>query len=204
MPKFPKSQADIFALGYAMLRGYSLHIADFPSVNAGALSMALNEYMNSTSGYVDAHAEVKLATEAKNTRLTGLRDIMKNCLRKSEVDTSDSPEKLALIGWGPKAVTQMIEAPSAPVSLRTAVQGKGTIQLLWKNLSGGIAVRNYIIQRRERPTEGDFSSWSIVGSALKTEIDLTNQPQGIELEYRIKAVNTGGESTPSNTAAVML
>ncbi len=204
MPKFPKSEADIFKLGHEMLSGYSLHMADFPSVDAAVLSQAFNDYLNSTGGYLEAHAKAKLATEAKNTRLTGLRDIMKNCLKKSHVDAADSPEKLALIGWGPKAVAQMIEAPSAPVSLRAAGQGKGTIRLLWKNPSGGGAVRNYNIQRREQLTEGDFSSWSIVASALETEIDLTNQPQGIELEYRIKAVNTGGQSMSSNTAAVVL
>ena len=33
---------------------------------------------------------------------------------------------------------------------------------------------------------------------------LTNQPRGPQLEYRVKAVNVGGESIPSNTVAVVL
>ena len=204
MPKFPKSEADIFTLGLAMLNGYSLHMADFPSVDVGVLSVVFNNFMSSTGGYLEAHAKAKLATEAKNASSKVLVESMKKCLKKSEVDAADSPEKLALIGWGPKAAAQTIEAPSAPVSLRAAGQGKGTIRLLWKNPSGGGAVRNYNIQRREQLTEGDYSSWSIVASALETEIDLTNQPQGIELEYRIKAVNTGCESMPSNTVPVVL
>ncbi len=204
MPKFPKSEAEIFKLGHEMLSGYALHMADFPSVDSGPLSVAFSGYLNSTAGYVNAHSKAKLATEAKNASSKVLVESMKNCLKKSQVDAADSPEKLALIGWGPKVAAQMIEAPSAPVSLLAAGQGKGTIRLLWKNPSGGRAVRNYIIQRREQLAEGDFSSWSIVASALETEIDLTNQPQGIELEYRIKAVNTGGQSMPSNTVAVVL
>jgi len=31
-----------------------------------------------------------------------------------------------------------------------------------------------------------------------------NQPRGQQFEYRIKAVNTGGESPPGNTVAVVL
>jgi len=31
-----------------------------------------------------------------------------------------------------------------------------------------------------------------------------NQPRGVPLEYRVKAINTGGESVPSNPVAVVL
>jgi hypothetical protein len=43
-----------------------------------------------------------------------------------------------------------------------------------------------------------------VGSSLNNEINLIDQPRGIQMEYRVKAANIGGESTPSNTAAVVL
>ncbi len=204
MPKFPAKELSIKTLALEMLYGYFSHPGDFPSIDIVEIADAVNLYLFDRNAQDQARAAAKLATEAKNASSKVLAESMKNCLKKSQVDAADSPEKLALIGWGPKAVAQMIEAPSAPVGLRAAGQGKGTIRLLWKNPSGGGAVRNYIIQRREQLTEGDFSSWSIVASALETEIDLTNQPQGMELEYRIKAVNTGGQSTPSNTAAVVL
>ena len=41
-------------------------------------------------------------------------------------------------------------------------------------------------------------------TAVITEATLTGQPRGPQLEYRIKAVNIGGESIPSNTVAVVL
>jgi len=46
--------------------------------------------------------------------------------------------------------------------------------------------------------------WSQVGIAMESETSLTNQPRGPQLEYRVKAVNVGGESIPSNTVAIVL
>jgi hypothetical protein len=40
--------------------------------------------------------------------------------------------------------------------------------------------------------------------ALDGEIILTGQPRGARLEYRVIAMNAGGQSAPSNTAAVVL
>ena len=40
--------------------------------------------------------------------------------------------------------------------------------------------------------------------AIESETSLTNQPRGPQLEYRVKAINVGGESIPSNTVAVVL
>jgi hypothetical protein len=36
------------------------------------------------------------------------------------------------------------------------------------------------------------------------EAKLTNQPKGAKLEYRVKAINSSGESMPSNTISVVL
>jgi len=43
-----------------------------------------------------------------------------------------------------------------------------------------------------------------VSTALTNEIELTGQPRNIQLEYQIKAINTGGESPPSNTICAVL
>jgi hypothetical protein len=43
-----------------------------------------------------------------------------------------------------------------------------------------------------------------LGVALDSELTLTEQPRGVQLEYRIIAVNNGGNSVPSNTADVVL
>lgn len=49
-----------------------------------------------------------------------------------------------------------------------------------------------------------FGNWLPAGTSFVNEINLTNQPRGIQLEYRLKAVNVGGESSPSNTIAIVL
>jgi len=40
--------------------------------------------------------------------------------------------------------------------------------------------------------------------AVESEASLINQPCGPQLEYRVKTVNIGGESIPSNTVPVVL
>jgi hypothetical protein len=61
------------------------------------------------------------------------------------------------------------------------------------------------VQRRQQINDtGRFGQWVVTATALKTEIKLTGQPRGIRLEYKVKAINTGGESNPSNAVAVVL
>ena len=40
--------------------------------------------------------------------------------------------------------------------------------------------------------------------AIETEATLVEQPKGVELEYRIIAINKAGEGSPSNTVMVVL
>ena len=72
------------------------------------------------------------------------------------------------------------------------------------NVSGG-AMRTYVIERRQQQEGGgEFGKWQQVGVALETEATLVIQPRGVQLEYRIKAINTGDKSVPSNIGAVVL
>ena len=57
---------------------------------------------------------------------------------------------------------------------------------------------------RLREAGGEFGEWVQVGIALESESLLMNQLRGIQLEYRVKAVNASGQSVPSNTVAVVL
>ena len=49
-----------------------------------------------------------------------------------------------------------------------------------------------------------FGPWQQIGVSFEMETVITNQPRGTQLEYRIKSTNTTGESSPSNTVAVVL
>jgi len=207
MAQFPNAEADVVALANAMAAGYAAHALDFPSADALGLTTALTDYSTTKTAQVDAMAAAQVATEAKELKLDTLEDFMRDELKKSEVDVGSDSEKLEYIGWGPKAPPSPADPPGQPRNLDPVVQGAGTLYLDWKppvRGSGG-TVRTYVIERREQPAGGgEFGSWAQVGIALETETTLTGQPRGPQLEYRVKAVNAGGESVPSNTAAVVL
>ncbi len=207
MPQFPKAEADITALASAMVAGYTAHAADFPSSDAASLTTVLTDYSTAKTTQTDAMGTAQVATEEKNLKLDDLEERMRDELKKSEVDVGIDSEKLEYIGWGPKATPTPADPPGQPRNLDPIIQGPGTIFLDWKapaRGSGG-TVRTYVIERREQPAGGgEFGPWAQVSIALETETTLINQPRGPQLEYRIKAVNVGGESIPSNTAAVVL
>jgi hypothetical protein len=207
MAQFPKPEADVVALANAMVAGYTAHAADFPSSDTSALAAVVNVFNTAKSAQTDAGAAAQVATETKDLKLDDLEDKMRDELKKSEVDVGSDSEKLEYIGWGPKAPPSPAVIPGQPRNLDPVVQGPGTLFLDWKppaRGSGG-TVRTYIIERREQPAGGgEFGSWAQVAIALETEATLTDQPRGPQLEYRVKAVNAGGESVPSNTAAVVL
>jgi hypothetical protein len=207
LPKFPKREADILALANAMEAGYIAHLADFPSNEWALLKIKRLLYTNASNAQTEALAAAQVATDDKNLKLADLEEKMRDELKKSEVDVGSDSEKLEYIGWGPKAPPSPAEPPGQPRNLDAAVQGAGTIVLDWKapaRGSGG-SVRTYVIERRDQPAGGgEFREWAQVGIAIESESTLMNQPPGVQLEYRLRAVNTGGESVPSNTVAVVL
>jgi len=206
MPKFPKREADILALAGAMLAGYDAHAVDFPSSERIALLFGRASYLIAKNEQTDALAAAQVATEQKDPKLAALVELMKAELKKSEVDVGADSEKLEYIGWGPKAPPSPADPPGQPRNLDAAMQGAGTVLLDWKAPARGSGgnVRTYVIERREQPQGGEFGDWQQTGIALESETTLMNQPRGVQLEYRVKAINTGGESTHSNTVAVVL
>lgn len=208
MPAFPTKETNIAVLAYRMVAGYVDHLADFPHIGFGGLNMLLVAYSNySTARDVQgqACAVVKLATDNKNASLGTLRELMKKCLKKSEVDVGSDSEKLEYIGWGPKAEPQPADPPAAPGNLTSLAEGPGTVILKWDSPIDSAPVRNYITEKRiYLEDKGRFGPWQIAGTSLDNEINLKNQPTGVQLEFRAKAINAGGESSPSNTIAVVL
>jgi hypothetical protein len=205
MPNFPRREADVVALANAMAAGYKAHTADFPSADPAALTRILGEYNRAKTAQISIMGLAQTATETKNLRLYTLEEIMRNELEKSKVDVGSDSQKLEYIGWGSKAAPSPLDPPGQPRNLDPVSHNASTLLLDWKapaRASGGL-VRSYIIERRYQPISGG-ESWVQVGMALDTEVTLIDQPRGLQLEYRVKAVNAGGESTPSNTVTVVL
>ena len=207
MATFPRTEPEIVALVTRMMAGYSAHVADFPNAHPLALITIYGNYSGAKDAQTDAQATAQVATEAKDAALEALTELMTTQLKQSEVDTKDDPEKLEFIGWGPKSAPHPADVPGQPRNLETVVQGPGILFLDWKSPargSGG-SVRTYVIERQEQPEGGgEFGPWAQISIAIESEVTLGGQPRGPQLEFRVKAVNTGGESIPSNTVAVVL
>jgi len=205
MPSFPQSEAEIVALAPNMVGGYTAHGTDFPGVVVADLSTALTDYLAARTAQEEARGLAKIATEAKNEKMEALIQLMKDDLKVSQADTSSDPEKLALIGWGPKAPPTPLAAPGAPLELKPTYEGvEGELTLEWKKPVDGGTVRNYVIQRRIQNSGGAFGSWEILDFAYDTSITFINQPKVVVMEYRVKASNAAGESAESNTVTVVL
>lgn len=178
----------------------------FTHADVPGLQALRTAYQTAKNAQVDAQAKAELVTEGKDAALAALDDLMKVQLRQSEVDTADDAQKLGMIGWGPKALAQPSNAPGQPRNLDPVVQGPGTLFLDWKQPAPGPGgrVRTYMIERREQVSGGAFNEWHQIAIALEHNLTLTEQPRNVQLEYRVIAVNNGGNSVPSNTADVVL
>ena len=206
MPTFPRREPDAVALADAMIAGFQQNPSVFPHADVPGLQALRAAYQTAKNAQLDAEAKAVLVTEAKDGVLTTLEDLMKVQLRQSEVDVASDQEKLGLIGWGPKAPAQPSNPPGQPRNLDPVVQGPGILFLDWKAPAPGPGgrVRTYLVERREQVSGGAFNEWHQVGVALDSELTLTDQPRNVQLEYRVIAVNNGGNSVPSNTADVVL
>ena len=199
--KFPKKESDVAALSNSMVSGYTAYAVDFPNADAGAVGAARAAYLLAKDAQTQAQGQAQLATEEKEATLTALEDLLRTQLKQSEVDVVTDPEKLELIGWAPKSARQPANPPGQPLTFASVMQGDGTVIFEWKSPLNGTngPVRSYIIERREEPAGGGvFGSWTQTGFAMESEITLTGQPRGVQLEFRVVAANAAGNSEPSN------
>jgi hypothetical protein len=203
--RYPRQQADVAALVDNMIGGITENPAIFTHCNAIALQNARNEYALANNALTDAESAMALAAERKLEKFNKLQQEMKKQIKLGVVDTIDNPVELGLIGWGTKREPQQIDIPAQPTELKITAQGdNGLLCLVWsKGRRDGGPIRYFAIERRQL-TSGGGNDWIIISTALKNEAKLVKQPTGTKLEYRVKAINSSGESMPSNTVAVVL
>jgi hypothetical protein len=200
---FPTTETNVMALSQKMLDGYQLHVADFPKIIRMKLYAYRNNYIVTRRIHKQAQATLRIATKAAGESFQELKQVMKNCLQKSQVDVTANPEKLKQIGWGPRTEPQPAQLPGQPTNLQIAAKDNQTIKLQWERPKDNRKVRNYIIEQRRENGDG-VSNWTIFQIAYNTQTTLKSQPTGIRLEYRVRAANTTGESISSNTVGIIL
>ena len=207
MPNFPRTEPEIMALGAAILNGLTNNPAVYPDppLAQAQLGPLLNGYAVSKSAHTEAQAAAEETTGTKDEALALLIEGLKKDLRYCERVAKNDNDKLMLVGWGARKTPEPAPAPGQPRELAATEQGQGTVTLMWKpaeNGSGG-PVRSFIVERRQQG-ETEFGPWRQIDATLTTMENLTGQPRGVDLEYRVLGINKGGESVPSNSVAVVL
>lgn len=209
MPTFPSNDSQVLTLAQELRAGLSGSSGDFPSppIDPTGLETLINDVITKMNSSVDAQANSKNATVAKDTSVQSLVDAMKSDLRYAEYEVAGDDAKLSQLGWGGKKPAEPITAPGQPNNFIAGNEGAGTIEFAWDipGAGSGGPVESYRIERREQPAGGgEPGPWAQVENAYTTEITLLDQPRGVQLEYRLFAVNKGGDSIPSNTVAAVL
>jgi hypothetical protein len=202
MATFPRTEAEVAALAQDIIRGLTTYTEDFPSppVTSAQIQTTLDAYLSAREAAVAASAGVSSTFDSKEQALQALIDEMKSAIRYAENTTRYDDGKLKLIGWGARKSPTTLDAPGQARSLEALREGDGWILLDWKEPVDGGRVAAYRIERRQRAD----GAWENAGMAVDSETLLNRQERGVELEYRVLAVNKAGEGKPSNIVTAVL
>lgn len=94
------------------------------------------------------------------------------------------------------AVKETVRVPNVPSNLVATVQSSSSIKLAWTDTAS--TETGFRIERATSAT-GPFAFLATVGKNVTTFTN-TGLPANTQYYYRVKAYNTGGSSSPSNTA----
>ena len=82
---------------------------------------------------------------------------------------------------------------------QTPGQGDTWVVLLWNPPVEGGLTAAYQIQRQQAA-----GTWEDVATSMETEHLLSTQPRGVQLAYRVVAVNKAGAGSPSGVVSAVL
>jgi hypothetical protein len=201
MPNFPKTEAEVISLAQSIINGMTNN-PDFPSppVTPAALQASLNSFLGSRDAQTAAYAAAEQSTDVKQGDYESMTTEMKMMLRYAEDAVHGDDSKLSALNWGARREKTPLAAPGQVRLLQVAQLVEGRLTLRWKKPIEGGSPSYYKIERCERTAGG----WALAGTASITEITLTNQERGKELEYQIIAANRTGDGPPSNRVTVVL
>ncbi|MBI2536642.1 MAG: fibronectin type III domain-containing protein [Gemmatimonadetes bacterium] len=200
--KFPEAEPEIAALALLVIEGLRQLGAELPAppVPADELQARLDRFNGSKARVVVATTTLREEHAVNDRDLEDLVDGAKANLKYAEVVFRDQPERLSQLGWGPRRDGSSLEAPGEVRDIRIVSEGDTWVTLRWNPPVDGGAVGAYQIQRKRK----DGGSWENVGGSVDTVQTLSNQPRGIEMDYRVVAANKAGIGQPSATVTVVL
>nr|VFJ73223.1 MAG: Fibronectin type III domain-containing protein [Candidatus Kentron sp. FW] len=203
MAQFPRDETGILGLAQEIADGLAANNKIYPSppVSTKDLNAALADCVTARDAVQAAKAALEQAVSAKQLAFDALEDKMKKDIRYAENTVDYDNAKLKLMGWGGRKTATPLEAPGQVGNLVIRSQGEGSIGLAWEKPADGGKVAAYKIKCREHTTG---TTWANADTAMETEITLSGQIQGKELEYCVVAVNKAGEGMASNTVTAVL
>ncbi len=202
MARFPRTEPTITELASLMAAGLESASDAYPNppVAAGALGALLDAFKEAVSAVTAAEAEVRKRRATKRQALTKLKRAMRADLRYAEFAARKAPEKLTQLGWGPRRSRRPLKHPGEVRNIRITGEGKTWIALAWMAPEDGGAPIAYAIERRK----AERGSWKPVVTVMDTKHRLVDQPRGVELSYRVIAMNNAGRGAPSATVTAVL
>ncbi len=201
MPRFPKSQAQIAALAEKLWNGLWTNQPIFPAPPVPWYTVLTKkaQFVNARDNALSARAAAEQSIIDKDQALQNLIEAMKADLRYAENTVDFDDAKLKLIGWSAKKSPTALTPPGQTLALTAVTQEESSLTLSWKApIDGGKVSAYRVVRRIEEGADED------VATAVVTEATLVAQPERIELEYRVIAINKAGEGPPSNTVEVVL
>ena len=202
MPRFPRNEPELAALALVVAQGLREAPEDFPAppVPADELQARLDSYHGALTAAITAEATLREQHAVKDDALEELIDGVKANLRYAEVAVRDQPAKLNQVGWGAPGRGSALSAPGEVRDMGVKAEGDDWVLFDWKQPVDGGSVAMYRIQRRK----AGGRTWELVDTAVETEHLLRDQPRGVDLEYRVIAVNKAGSGKPSGMVALVL
>ncbi len=202
MGKFPSREADVAALAGTMVHGLAENAEDFPEcpVSVEVLHEALTRYNAARDTAASADGAAAEAHDEKRDAVDDLSDKMKHVLRYAEIAARDDDAKLRNIGWSGRRDPVKMLPPGPPCTLEVKRQGRGWVYVDWKSPSDGGRVSAYRVLSR---TSGE-TEWKELVLCFESMAVLTDQPQGVDLEFQVVAINKAGESPSGNLVTVAL
>jgi len=199
--RFPRTEAGIATLAGRVIDGLTNAAEDFPAppIPVEELRGKLDAFQAADTATVAAKAAFRSQHAAKDEALEELVDAVKANLRYAEIAVRDAPQKLSALGWRLPRDGTPLQPPGETRDITIVSEGDTWAILRWKPPADGGAPAFYRIQRRQ---EG--APWDDADTTTGTEQLMSNQPRGVQLHYRVIAVNKAGDGPPSATVTLVL
>jgi len=201
MGVFPRTEPEVAELALILTEGLAAGTDDFPAppVPAEELRARLDRFRSALTATVQTERLFREQHALKDAAYGDLVDGMKADLKYGEIAVRATPEKLAQIGWSTRRDRSNLDGPGEVRDFQVRAEGDTWALFEWKAPVDGGAVQAYRVERKEAA-----GPWEEVSTAVTTTQLVNNQPRGVELSYRVVAMNKAGNGKASATATLVL